>query len=78
MSVLIGLGLMIGQLATGLLVSVAVFYVLFADIGGAYRQKEIALLAATMRVAVAILLGTLVDSIPWLQMPSSLDTWCKM
>jgi uncharacterized membrane protein YccC len=66
-SVPIGLGLALHQLATGVIVTLGAWFVLIADTGGAYRQKALATLTATAGVGCAVLAASLLNASPLLR-----------
>src|ERR1700730_1719685 len=66
-SVPIGLGLALHQLATGVIVTLGAWFVLIADTGGAYPQKALATLSATAGVACAVLSASLLNASPLLR-----------
>jgi uncharacterized membrane protein YccC len=63
-SVPIGLGLAYHQLATSVIVTLGAWFVLVTDTGGAYRQKAIATLSATVGVGCAVLVASLLNVSP--------------
>ena len=63
-SVPIGLGLALHQLAIAVTVTLGAWIVLITDTGGAYRQKATATLSATVGVAFAILAASLLNVSP--------------
>jgi uncharacterized membrane protein YccC len=65
-SVPIGLGLAYQQLATSVIVTLGAWFVLVTDTGGAYRQKAIATLSATVGVGCAVLVASLLNVSPFL------------
>jgi uncharacterized membrane protein YccC len=60
----IGLGIALHQLATAVIVTLAAWLVLVTDTGGAYRQKAIATLSATAGVACAVLAASILNFSP--------------
>ena len=67
----IGVGILIGHAAATVIVVLAAMFVGMADIGGAYRQKAVAMGAATIGVTGALLIGSLVGSNPTLFIPTT-------
>ena len=65
-SVPIGLGLAYHQLGTSVIVTLGAWFVLVTDTGGAYRQKAIATLSATIGVGCAVLAASLLNVSPLL------------
>src|SRR6476661_609459 len=65
-SVPIGLGLAYHQLAISVIVTLGAWLVLVTDTGGAYRQKAIATLSATVGVGCAVLVASLLNVSPFL------------
>jgi uncharacterized membrane protein YccC len=63
----IGLGLLFQQLAHGLIVGLSAFMVLNTDAGGAYRQKAITMVGATVGVTLALVAGVAATSSQWAQ-----------
>ena len=63
-SVPIGLGLAYHQLATSVIVTLGAWFVLVTDTGGAYRQKAIATLSATVGVGCAVLGASILNVSP--------------
>jgi uncharacterized membrane protein YccC len=63
-SVPIGLGLAFHQLAAAVIVTFSAWLVLLADTGGAYRQKAIATLSATVGVVGAVLGASILNVSP--------------
>ncbi len=63
-SVPIGLGLAFHQLAAAVIVTFSAWLVLLADTGGAYRQKAIATLSATVGVVCAVLGASILNVSP--------------
>jgi uncharacterized membrane protein YccC len=63
-SVPIGLGLAYHQLAASVIVTLGAWFVLVTDTGGAYRQKAIATLSATIGVGCAVLAASLLNVSP--------------
>jgi uncharacterized membrane protein YccC len=64
LSVPIGLGLALNQLATAVIVTLGAWFVLITDTGGAYRQKATATLSATVGVAFAVFAASIVNVSP--------------
>lgn len=65
-SVPIGLGLAYHQLAASVIVTLGAWFVLVTDTGGAYRQKAIATLSATVGVGCAVVVASLLNVSPFL------------
>ena len=65
-SVPIGLGLAFDQLAAAVIVTLGAWLVLVTDTGGAYRQKAIATLSATVGVTCAVLGASILNVSPLL------------
>jgi uncharacterized membrane protein YccC len=63
-SVPIGLGLAFHQVGAAVIVSLGAWFVLVSDTGGAYRQKAVATLSATVGVASAVLVASLLNVSP--------------
>jgi FUSC-like inner membrane protein yccS len=63
-SVPIGLGLVLQQLAAAVIVTLGAWFVLITDTGGAYRQKAAATLSATIGVACAVLAASILNISP--------------
>jgi uncharacterized membrane protein YccC len=64
-SVPIGLGLAYHQLAASVIVTLGAWFVLVTDTGGAYRQKAITTLSATIGVGCAVLAASLLNVSPF-------------
>ena len=64
-SVPIGLGLAFDQLSTAVIVTLGAWLVLITDTGGAYRQKATATLSATVGVACAVLVASILNVSPF-------------
>jgi uncharacterized membrane protein YccC len=60
----IGLGLAFNQLGTAVIVTLGAWFVLITDTGGAYRQKATATLSATIGVAFAVLVASILNVSP--------------
>lgn len=71
LSVPIELGIIVGHPAVSVVAVLAAMFVGMADVGGAYRQKATAMIAATIGVTVAMLVGSLVGSSLWLTLPTT-------
>jgi uncharacterized membrane protein YccC len=63
-SVPIGLGLAFHQVGAAVIVTLGAWFVLISDTGGAYRQKAVATLTATVGVASAVLVASLLNVSP--------------
>jgi uncharacterized membrane protein YccC len=57
----VGMGLILNQLAGAVIVTMAAWLVLLSDVGGAYRQKALAMSSATVGCAFAVLLASLLE-----------------
>ncbi len=65
----LGVPMLIGQFThreSGLFVALIAYFVNLANVGGPYRIKATAMAAATLGIAVSVLVGTLVGGVPWL------------
>ncbi|BAY62873.1 hypothetical protein NIES22_29490 [Calothrix brevissima NIES-22] len=67
----IALGIITGHGAASAIAVMAAMFVNMVDVGGAYRQKATAMIAATIGVTVAFLLANLVSSSLWLALPTT-------
>jgi uncharacterized membrane protein YccC len=67
----IGVGIIFGHPAASVVAVLAAMFVGMADVGGAYRQKAIAMSAATIGVTVALLIASLVGTTLWLAVPTT-------
>ncbi|BAY27417.1 hypothetical protein NIES2100_72410 [Calothrix sp. NIES-2100] len=65
------IGIMTGNGAASAIAVMAAMFVSMVDVGGAYRQKATAMIAATIGVTVAFLLANLVSSTLWLALPTT-------
>jgi uncharacterized membrane protein YccC len=62
----IGVGIITGHAAASAIAVMAAMFVGMVDVGGAYRQKATAMIAATIGATVALLIANLVGSTLWL------------
>ena len=67
----IGVGIIVGHPAASVVVVLGAMFVSMADVGGAYRQKAVAMGAATIGVTGALLIASLVGSNPTLVIPTT-------
>ncbi|MBD2358199.1 FUSC family protein [Tolypothrix sp. FACHB-123] len=67
----IAVGIITGHGAASAIAVMAAMFVNMVDVGGAYRQKATAMIAATIGVTVAFLLANLVSSNLWLALPTT-------
>jgi len=59
-----------GNLPFGLIVAIGALNTLMADVGGPYRPRATGMAAAAAGGGLAMLVGTLVGSVPWLAVPA--------
>lgn len=64
-----GVGFLIGHPTASAIAVMAALFVGMVDIGGAYRQKATAMIAAAIGVTVALLIANLVSDTLWLSLP---------
>ncbi len=66
----LGIPMLLGQFTdhrkSGLFVALIAYFVNLANVGGPYRIKATAMAAATLGMAISVLVGTLVGGVPWL------------
>ncbi|MDZ8051090.1 MAG: FUSC family protein [Aulosira sp. ZfuVER01] len=67
----VAVGIITGHGAASAIAVMAAMFVSMVDVGGAYRQKATAMVAATIGVTVALLLANLVSSTLWLALPTT-------
>ncbi|OUL30084.1 hypothetical protein BV378_04275 [Nostoc sp. RF31YmG] len=67
----VAIGILTGNGAASAIAVMAAMFVSMVDVGGAYRQKATAMMAATIGVTVALLLANLVSSTLWLALPTT-------
>jgi uncharacterized membrane protein YccC len=67
----VAVGIITGHGAASAIAVMAAMFVTMVDVGGAYRQKATAMMAATIGVTVALLLANLVNSTLWLALPTT-------
>ncbi len=67
----IGVGILVGHPAATVIVVLGAMFVGMADVGGAYRQKAVAMSAATIGMTGALLIASLVGSNPTLAIPTT-------
>jgi uncharacterized membrane protein YccC len=58
------IGQLINQRESGLFVGLIAYFVNLANVGGLYRLKAKAMVAATLGIAVSVFVGTLVGKVP--------------
>lgn len=67
----IGVGFITGTPTASTIPVMASMFVGMADVGGAYRQKATAMIAATIGITLGLLIANLVGSTPWLAVPTT-------
>jgi uncharacterized membrane protein YccC len=63
------LGQVVGQPAAGLMVGIGGLNVSLSDIGGPYQPKAVTMGAATVSLAIATFVGTVVGELSWVALP---------
>ncbi|MEH2127257.1 FUSC family protein [Nostoc sp.] len=67
----IGIGIITGHTAESAIATMAAWFVGMVNVDGAYRQRAIAMIAATIGVTVMFLIASLVSSHLWLAVPTT-------
>ncbi|MDZ8095353.1 MAG: FUSC family membrane protein [Nostoc sp. DedQUE05] len=67
----IGIGIITGHTAESAIATMAAWFVGMVNVEGAYRQRAIAMIAATIGVTVMFLIASLVSSHLWLAVPTT-------
>ncbi|WP_138500534.1 FUSC family protein [Nostoc sp. PA-18-2419] len=67
----IGIGFITGHAATSAIATMAAWFVGMVNVEGTYRQKAIAMIAATIGITVVFLIASLVSSHLWLVVPAT-------
>lgn len=67
----IGIGIITGHAAESAIATMAAWFVGMVNVDGAYRQRAIAMIAATIGVTVMFLIASLVSSHLWLAVPTT-------
>ncbi|RCJ27514.1 hypothetical protein A6770_25570 [Nostoc minutum NIES-26] len=71
LSVPIGAGIITGHTAASAIATMAAWFVGMVNVDGTYRQKVIAMIAATIAVTVVFAIASLVSSNLWLSVPAT-------
>ncbi|MEH1838873.1 MAG: FUSC family protein [Nostoc sp.] len=67
----IGVGILTGHAAESAIATMAAWFVGMVNVDGAYRQRAIAMIAATIGVTVMFIIASLVSSHLWLAIPTT-------